>query len=118
MVQLCRWALKSKFLTFDLQVTKRQVKHKEKFDKVKAQRNRTYIKHRDKELATNKIYREKNKEKISLKTKEYRENNKDEIKARRSKLETCICGKSYTHDHRARHLRSKKHQDFLKTKEQ
>lgn len=39
----------------------------------------------------------------------YREKNKDKIKAHKSKKCICECGVEYTHDHKARHLRSKRH---------
>ena len=48
-----------------------------------------------------------------MKRKEYGENNKDTIRERQSKKETCLCGTIYTHQHKARHERSLKHQQWL-----
>ena len=57
---------------------------------------------------------EKNKETILEKCKEYRENNKEKIKERKQKTYSCICGsENITFEHKSRHERSKKHQNFI-----
>ena len=61
-----------------------------------------------------KTYREKNKEIISQKKKMYREKNKEQIKLRKSRKYTCECGSISTIDHKTRHVKTKKHQNFLK----
>jgi hypothetical protein len=58
---------------------------------------------------TSKEYRDKNKEKIAADKKEYRKINKDKL----SKKFDCECGGKYTLEHKARHLKTKKHQDFF-----
>jgi hypothetical protein len=50
------------------------------------------------------------------KKKIYRENNKDKIKAHKTQKCICECGSEFQHDHKARHLRSKIHQNFLTKK--
>ncbi len=61
----------------------------------------------------NKEYREENQEKIAEKKKAYREDNKEIISARKNKKEQCICGITFTHRHKARHMRTKKHQLYV-----
>ena len=57
-----------------------------------------------------------NKEKIIEKVKEYREKNKEKIEEKKKQKHTCECGKVYTHNHRARHFRTKVHQKHLAEK--
>ena len=52
---------------------------------------------------------ENNKEKIALQNKEYRENNKEKI----NKKYHCQCGGKYSHNNKALHLKTKKHQKYL-----
>ena len=58
-----------------------------------------------------KEYREKNKEKM----KEYRENNKDKIKETHQEKFNCDCGGKYTHCHKTRHFKTKKHLAYMET---
>ena len=60
-----------------------------------------------------KEYREINKEHIKEHKKEYREKNKEEIKAKKSIKCQCECGVIHRYNDKARHCRSKKHQDFV-----
>jgi hypothetical protein len=88
-------------------------------DKLKAKQKRSYLNNKDKVLERVHNYAKTHKQEISERGKLYRENNKEEIKARKSKPCVCeICGKSYTHNHKSRHLKSKFHENFLKAKEQ
>ncbi len=64
-----------------------------------------------------KEYREINKEHIKEHKKEYREKNKEEIKAKRSIKCQCECGVIHRYSDKARHLKSKKHQDFINQNE-
>ena len=57
-----------------------------------------------------KAYREAHKEEISLNTKEYRKKN---IEKRKEKV-ICECGSEITILNKARHLKTKKHQNFIK----
>ncbi len=47
--------------------------------------------------------------------KEYQQKNKEKISERKNKKFDCECGGKYTHSAKARHLKSKKHQDWLHT---
>ena len=63
-----------------------------------------------------KQYRDEHKEELVEKSKQYREKHKEEIAARKKQQHICECGIIFTNCHKARHERSKKHQDFLNTK--
>jgi len=65
----------------------------------------------ERDMRRHKIYRESNKDKIKEydkkyresnkdKIKEYRESNKDKIKEKEAKVNMCMCGKEYTHQHK------------------
>ena len=56
-----------------------------------------------------KEYLETKKEYFKLKNKEYHETHKEQIKARNSLVCICSCGMTYTHNHKLRHEKSKKH---------
>ena len=45
--------------------------------------------------------------------KEYKEANREKIKEKRGKIEICICGVEYTHDHKLRHEKTMIHQKWL-----
>jgi hypothetical protein len=65
---------------------------------------------------TDKEYREDNKEEIAEYQKEYRDENKAEIKEKQNVKCNCECGGKYQHSTKSRHLKTKKHQEFLKNK--
>ena len=60
-----------------------------------------------------KQYRQKNKEQIAEYHKQYRQENKEQIAEYSNKKYECECGGKYTHAHKSRHLKSKKHQDYI-----
>jgi hypothetical protein len=88
---------------------------------------------------TKQEYRENNQEEIKQKKKEYRENNQEEIKQKKKEYRDihkeeirkkkkdyrdthkeelyrvflCECGINYTHTHKSRHIKTKRHQDFI-----
>jgi len=62
-----------------------------------------------------KLYRDNHKEEIKIKGKNYREANLDKIHAFKNKKTDCPCGGSYTHSHKALHLRTIKHQNYIKS---
>ena len=74
----------------------------------------------NKERILNRVHRyaENNKDKISERGKKYREEHKDEIKERRSKTFLCECGVESSYDHKSRHLRTKRHLEYINTKEE
>jgi hypothetical protein len=60
-----------------------------------------------------KRYNEKNKENIAEYHKEYRKNHKETISGKRTKKEQCICGITFTRCHKARHMKTNKHQSYI-----
>ena len=61
----------------------------------------------------NKQYYQDNKEKLKENSHQYYANNKEKIKARDSRKCQCECGGKYTHQHKARHMKSKKHRQYM-----
>lgn len=90
--------------------TKKEYRESTQCDSIYYQKNRERIKERVKQYADN------NKEKIKEANKCYREKNNEKIKAHKSQKCECICGGHYIHCHKARHLRTKKHQDYINSK--
>lgn len=72
-----------------------------------------YIENKDRVLHRCKIYRDENKSKIKTRDKIYYNKNKDKILERQSKIIECECGTIFTSNNKTRHLKSKKHQNFL-----
>jgi len=62
-----------------------------------------------------KVYSVKNKEKIDNYQKAYRITNRDKIREHKNQKYDCQCGGQYTHDHKARHLRTDRHRKYLET---
>ena len=63
---------------------------------------------------TDKEYREDNRERIKARDKQYYEANKEAIRANCKQIIICdICNGKYTHNHKARHIKSQKHQSCL-----
>ena len=62
-----------------------------------------------------KDYRIDNKKEIKERNKVYREKNKERIKLIKSKKFNCECGGKYTQCHKARHLKTKKHLKYIET---
>jgi len=60
-------------------------------------------------------YRDNHKEETKIRDKKYREANLDKIHAFKNKKTDCPCGGSYTHCHKALHLRTLKHQNYIKS---
>ena len=60
-----------------------------------------------------KKYYQNNKEKINEKDKEYRKKNKEKIAEKRKEKYKCACGSILTKNHKLRHERTKKHQDYI-----
>ena len=65
---------------------------------------------------TDKEYYIDNKEIISEQNKIYRENNKEIISEQKKEKYDCECGGKYTRGHKARHIKSDKHQAFISSK--
>ena len=56
---------------------------------------------------------QKYKESFYQRQKIYRQNNKEKIQQRRGEVCMCECGSQYTHDHKLRHERTKKHINYI-----
>ena len=73
---------------------------------------------KDKIKEYKKEYREQNKEYFKEYRKEYREQNKEYFKEYRKEYlkqkYTCECGGSYNMSNRAKHIKTNKHQNFIK----
>jgi hypothetical protein len=111
-----------KFPCQDVQEAKK--KEREWFEKLNSILNTIYpqrnkeeylIANKDKIAIYMKEYANKNKDEIAIYKKKYAEKNKDEIKERRSKSFVCECGKESNYCHKARHLKTKVHIDYLNT---
>ncbi len=62
---------------------------------------------------TIKEYYGENKNKLQQYQKEYRDENKDIINQQRNQKQNCVCGGRYTLAHKAIHIKTQRHQDFL-----
>ena len=85
-------------------------RHKERISEEKKQYyqdNAEYFKEKSRQ------HREENKERCNENSRKYYEKNKDKINEERKEKMTCECGMRFTKQHKARHLKSKYHQDFL-----
>ena len=72
-----------------------------------------YEDNKDKILEQAKQYRESNKDKRNEYIKQYHINNKEIIKSKQNEKIVCNCGGNYTRRNKARHIKSKQHQDFI-----
>jgi len=82
-------------------------------DKQSEAKKEYYIENKNMILHHCKIYRDENKDKIKTRDKIYYNKNKDKILERQSKIIECECGTILTSNNKPRHLKSKKHQNFL-----
>ena len=70
----------------------------------------------DKIRESKKQYRENNADKIRESNKQYRQDHKEEIRIRKNRKTNCDCGGKYIEKHKARHMRTSIHQDWIQTK--
>jgi hypothetical protein len=78
-------------------------------DKIKQYR----IDNADKIIEQTKLYRTNNTDKIKEYAMQYRIDNSDKIKEAKNKHIDCECGGCYTHTHKASHLRTQKHCQYI-----
>lgn len=83
--------------------------HETNKDKIKERKKQYYQANRDKK----KEYQEANKDKISERMKHYYETNKDKINEKAKQKYDCPCGSKYSHQHKARHEKTKKHHNYI-----
>jgi hypothetical protein len=69
---------------------------------------------KEKELQRAKLYRETNPEKVKERAKQYRESNHEKINNKMGEKHQCDCGGKYTYRHKSNHLKTTKHQNFIK----
>ena len=67
----------------------------------------------DKTKEYKKEYYKKNADRLSERQKEYSKINADRIKENQNKKFNCECGGKYSYSHKARHMKSVKHQKYL-----
>ena len=80
-------------------------------DKIKAYNEA----HKESKKMYNAVYCQEHKEEISLQKSSYHKENKDKINLRRRAPYVCICSSEITKAEKARHEKTIKHQNFLKT---
>jgi hypothetical protein len=85
----------------------------ENAEQIKEKVKKYNIKNADKIKEYEKEYRIENAEQLKEKAKEYRIDNVEQIKEKAKEIITCNCGCIYTKSNKARHLKSKKHLDFI-----
>ena len=73
-----------------------------------------YIENKDKLLKGMKTRKEKKKEEINLYLVEYRKKNKEQLHKYANTVINCVCGSNYTRSNKIRHLKSKKHLNYVK----
>ena len=54
-----------------------------------------------------------NREVILAKNKKYKETHKEEIQKKYSAKTTCVCGGNYTYSNKTKHMKTKKHLDYI-----
>jgi len=82
--------------------------------KIKNYQNDYYQKNKNKIIEQQKNYYEENKDKKLKQQKIYKKNNEDKIKEKASQKIQCECGSLITKTNISKHLKSKKHQDYIK----
>lgn len=68
---------------------------------------------REKEITQKKIYYENNKERFIQESRENYQKNKQRIAEKAKIKTTCACGSTYNKETKARHLKTKKHKDYI-----
>lgn len=95
--------------------TKKKEYYEKNKEEIKAHVKEYYHQNKDLVRKTQNEYRMKNKETISNNRREFYEQNKEKIKERQTKPYECVCGSKICIAEKARHERSKKHQEYLKS---
>ena len=86
---------------------------KEYRDANKENKKQYYDLNKEHLIEKKKIYRDANKEKIDNYQKAYRITNRDKIREHKNQKYDCECGGKYIKNHKSRHLKSLKHQEFI-----
>ena len=94
--------------------SQRYEEHKEE---EKEKRKQRYENNKEATLEQNKKWRDEHKQEQKEYFNYYRENNKEKISLRAKEIIECECGFTYTRHHKSRHLKTKRHQAYLKQKD-
>lgn len=98
------------------EIQQQRKEYREKNKEKIAQKDRKYYEeHKEEKQKYDKEYYEQNKEKKIEQAKIYYENNKEELDEKRKEKITCECGGFTVKSNLARHIKSKKHQEYLLT---
>ena len=87
-------------------------------DYLKEQKKNYYQEHKEVIKTRMSDYNQRNTEEVRQRCKAYYHNNKDKVKTKFSEVIHCDCGSTHTRQHKARHLKSQKHQAYLKQQEE
>jgi hypothetical protein len=96
--------------------TKKEYRIKNK-EKIQSKFKEYRIKNKEKIDTLNHEYYQKNNELLKQKTREYREKNKALIKEKRTQKIKCECGAEFQKITKCRHIKTKRHLEYLKTLE-
>jgi len=92
--------------------------YKEHKEEIKIKHNIYQQEHKEEIKEKQSIYRQEHKDELKAKQTLYRQEHKEEIKGYKAILYTCECGRSLRINDKARHQRTKKHQKYLKSKDE
>ena len=87
-------------------------------EEIKEYKRKHYKENKEEILAKQKEDYEINREVKLERSRIYRENNKEKIRAQANEVINCECGNKYTQQNKNRHLKSQKHQTFLRQQEE
>jgi len=95
-----------------------KIYYEENKDEIKNQQKEYYEANKDEKIEYQKKYYEANKDEINEKRKEYNKEyyhiNKDKMNKVSKEKYNCECGGKYTHSKKSRHIKSNKHQAYIK----
>ena len=97
----------------DLFLTKAREYAENNKDKVNEAKRQYYQNNKDRINEKHKEYVIKNAEQVQADKKHWYETNKDKIQQQKSKLIKCECGSNITNNHKAKHLKTLKHQSYI-----
>ena len=85
-------------------------------DALKEEKKEYYQKNKEYIMTKTKNYYENNKEKANERRQTYYDKNKEKLEEKRKTIIECECGSSFQTIEKARHYRSKKHQQYQENK--
>ena len=103
----CREDNKEYLKDYDKMRNEKRKEYTEEYDK------QYYIRNKERIQEAERLYRANNQDKIKERDSAYYQKNKDAILQKQAVKCICECGSHYTHNHKARHLKAKKHQEYL-----